>query len=136
MSLTRLVTPFKAWHYDWLGLGAPMSQTDLQAMELQNSWTGVADGEIVACAGTIRLWQGRYQAWAHMSEKTGKHMRWLTREVRRNLDGLKGRIEMTVQHDFEAGHRWAKLLGFTVETPLMPKFGPDGSAHTGYVRFR
>jgi hypothetical protein len=133
--MERLVVPFKAWHYEWLKVDHPVSEEALMQMQMQNSWTAVVDGEIVACAGTILQWAGRHTAWAYMRPETGPHMRWITRETRKVLEVVKGRIEMTVRKDFDAGHRWALLLGFSVETPVMKSYGPFGEDHTMYVRF-
>lgn len=107
----------------------------LEQLERQNSWTGVEDGDPVVCAGTILQWPGRHTAWAYLNPATGPAMMRATREVGRKILNVKGRIEFTVRCDFENGHRWAKLLGFEVETPLLKAYGPDGEDHVGYVRF-
>ena len=43
---------------------------------------------------------------------------------------------MTVLKDFKQGHRWAKILGFELETPTLRAYGPAGEDHAGYVRIR
>lgn len=53
-----------------------------------------------------------------------------------NLAKIRGRIEMTVRADFTKGQRWAQLLGFSVETPVLKNYGPLGEDHTGYVRIQ
>lgn len=139
----RLVVPFRPWHYAWLANSGSatdrytVKQIESVAAQLQsqNSWTGVIDGEPLVCAGTMKQWEGRHIAWAYLAQNTGPHMLWITREVKKALAGIEGRIEFTVRADFAAGHRWAEVLGFEVETLLMQGFGPDGAAHTGYVRF-
>lgn len=137
--MTPSCVPFKSWHYGWLGPSAEFGAFEtvepaLRELERQNSWTGVVDGQPIICAGTIQQWGSRHIAWAYLSLDTGPHMRWITRQVLRNLAGVKGRIESTVRMDFEAGHRWAKLLGFHVETPCMKAYGPHGEDFVGYVR--
>ncbi len=47
---------------------------------------------------------------------------------------VKGRMEFTVRKDFAAGHVFARLLGFEVETPCMKSYGPFGEDHVGYIR--
>lgn len=136
------VTPFRAWHLDWLmargnaaeGVGMTLPEAALAEAEKQNTWTGVWEGDPIAVAGTIKQWPGRHLAWAYLPVSTGHHMLWITREVKRNLDTLDGRIEMTVRADFEPGQRWAKMLGFELETPLLRRFGPQGEDHVGFVR--
>ena len=130
-----MVVPFKAWHYEWLKTGMNVPSKVLQEMEGQNSWTVVIDGDIRACAGTMQQWAGRHVAWAYMTPGIGRNMGFMTTQTKLKLAEVKGRIEMTVRTDFPAGHRWAKMLGFTVETPLMKAYGPLGEDHTGYVRF-
>lgn len=103
-------------------------------MESANSWTGVVDGTPVVCAGTLQQWPGRHTAWAYVAKGTRPHMAWITERVRENLDGLKGRIELTVRADFAPGLRWARRLGFAVESPLLKMYGPHGEDHVGFVR--
>lgn len=137
--MIRKVVPFRAWHHEWLGPAAEagavvLEGAILQVLERQNSWTGVVDGEPMACAGTVEQWPGRYVAWAHLSRASGPHMGWITRQVRKNLEGVKGRVELTVRADFPAGLRWARLLGFEIETPILRRYGPEGEDHVGFVR--
>lgn len=107
----------------------------LLTLEKQNSWTAVVDGVPVACGGTMEHWPGRHQAWMYLGEKTGPYMVFITKAVLKGLCSIRGRIEFTVRADFATGHRWAKMLGFEVETPLMRAYGPQGEDHVGYVRF-
>lgn len=138
-----VVTPFRAWHLKWLmargnpaeGVGAVPPENALRDVEKQNSWTGVWSGDPIAAGGTMMQWPGRHTAWMFLPVDSGPHMLWITREVARNLRNVVGRVEMTVRKDFEAGHRWAKMLGFDVETPLLRAYGPQGEDHVGYVRF-
>lgn len=140
--MDRRVVPFRRWHYDWLteqesaenGSFRLPPQAAEQA-ERENSWTGVVDGTPVACAGTIQYWPGRHMAWAYIVRKARRHMPWVTVEVQKALDRMEGRVELTVRRDFPAGQRWAERLGFTVETPVLRAFGPEGEDHVGYVRF-
>lgn len=137
---TKQIVPFRRWHLVWLmqdgavGGRMPVDTELLMALEKQNSWTVVLDGNPLACGGTIQHWNGRHMAWVCLTVKTGPHMGFITRAVRKALSRVQGRIEMSVRKDFEAGHRWARMLGFRVETPLMEAYGPEGEDHVGYVR--
>lgn len=137
--MLRSVVPFRRWHYAWLSdngsAGLPMARSTLMHLEQQNSWTFVLDGEVIACVGSMAQWPGRHTLWAYLNDSTGPRMRWITRESLRLLRDVAGRVEFTVRADFLAGQRWAKLLGFEVETPLLRAFGPEGEDHVGYVRF-
>ena len=136
------MVPFRRWHLDWLG--DTMADGNTYRLDLETArmlekmgtcWTGVVDGDPIACGGIIPVWPGRSQAWILLNEKTGPHMFWITKRVAEALERTKGRIELTVRADFELGHRWARMLGFSVETPRMEAYGPQGEAHVGYVRF-
>lgn len=113
----------------------PYDAATLMEMERQNSWTAVVDGDPIACGGTLKQWPRRHTAWTYMTAKTGPHMMFLTRTVKDVLKKVPGRVEMTVRYDFEQGHRWARILGFEVETPRLKNYGPESEDHTGYVRF-
>lgn len=91
----------------------------------------------IAAAGIIPLYTGRALAWAVLGVKSGKHMRQITRKVRHALDlSPHARIEMYVEKDFDLGHRWAKMLGFEVEAPVMRKHGIFGQDETLYARIK
>lgn len=137
----RAVVPFKRWHMAWLlddgeavGGQSGLDLDTLMGLEQQNSWTAIVDGAPVACGGTMLQWPGRSTAWMYLNSKTGRHMLWLTQETAKRLQEVPGRIEITVRRDFDAGHRWARMLGFEVETEVLKAYGPEGEDHTGYVR--
>ena len=134
--MVRAIVPFRRWHVEWLlsGEKSPYDIETLMQMEKQNSWTAVGDGKPVACGGTVLQWPGRSLAWTCMGPESGRHMRWLTREASRVLGAVRGRVEATVRRDFDLGHRWARMLGFAVETPVLEAYGPQGEDHVGYVR--
>ena len=144
MTVDLRVVPFRAHHYEWLREDNPTADGGmfvasagiLAQLETQYSWTGVADGVPIVCAGTIQQWPGRHTAWAYLGKNTGPRMVWITKAVLANLAVVKGRIEMTVRADFPVGQRWAKMLGFEVETPCMKAYGPLGEDHVGFVRIR
>lgn len=134
--------PFKSYHYEWLaqdnptadgGMFTPTSGL-LSQLEGQNSWTGVADGAPIVCGGTYVNWPGRHSAWVYLGRNTGRYMKWITKNSLANLANVKGRIELSVRADFEIGMKWAEMLGFKMETPLLKQYGPLGEDHVGFVR--
>ena len=143
MTPDQRCVPFKRWHYEWLanspraehGMVGLLSDDLLAQLEYSNSWTGVVDGQPMVCAGTIQQWAGRHIAWAYLAKGTLPYMAWITEGVRKNLDGVVGRIEFTVRKDFPAGQRWARHLGFEIEAPCLKAYGPQQEDHIGYVRF-
>ncbi len=94
---------------------------------LADSW-----GRPAACGGLFQQWEGRAIAWAFLAADAP--MLEATRAARLVLDacGLR-RVECWVEVDFQAGHRWAHLLGFEREG-LMRSFSPDGRDHVLYAR--
>lgn len=141
------VVPFEAWHVEALslaedteaGYSALLDPATHAPLEATQAWTVLSPGDdVVACGGTIRQWKGRYIAWAYMTPQTGRCMLRLTRLVREVLDEIVGRVEITVRADFDAGRRWAELLGFEVENPpgILRRYGPEGEDHISYVRVR
>lgn len=99
-----------------------------------SAWDGT---RCVAAAGFIPLYPHRATAWALMGASAGKYMREITRHVRRALDEQPyKRVEMLVDYKFDAGHRWAKMLGFQVEAERMIASGFFGNDETMYVRIK
>lgn len=91
----------------------------------------------LAAAGITQQWKGRAVAWALFGKDAKDYMIPIVRKIRQVVDDHPvRRLEMLVLCDFEAGHKLAKLLGFTVETPRKPFYYPDGRDVTEYVRIR
>lgn len=101
-----------------------------------SAWEGFKP---IAAAGLIPYYPGlRSIAWAVFSPAAGKHMTDITRKTLAFLrEDKTPRIEMHVLSDFSAGHRWAKMLGFTCETPDgMKGFSPTGKTQHMYALVR
>lgn len=95
---------------------------------------------LIAAAGIIPQWYGRATAWAlFRGTKVDRYdMIWVHRETVKFLDHVQTtnrfrRIETTVDDEFEAGHRWALMLGFEFEG-VMDCYDMDGRAHSLYSR--
>ena len=145
MTHNYQVVPFERWHLDVLlddGQAEPMIGPNLDPMALsylegQNSWTLVVDGKPALCGGTMEQWTGRSIGWAYLNSTTGKYMLFVTRGAKEILRKAgPGRIEITARADFPAGQRWARMLGFKIETPVLKRFGPEGEDHIGFVKFQ
>lgn len=100
------------------------------------SYSAVSDGKVISCGGVVPTGVYRQVAWSLMGTDSGKYLTALTRAVRRFLDLNEcKRTETHVRSDFEAGHRWAKMLGFINETPDgMRGWGDDGYDYCLYAR--
>jgi len=135
------VVPYRAWYLKWLqdkgvaeGGGLEFTDSQRHALQEHPGWVVLNGEEPIAAGGLVRIWPGRWSAWMYMTKDTAPYMLFITRAARERLKAAKGRIEMTTQCLFEPGHRWAKLLGFRLETPRLEAYGPDGEAHSGYAR--
>lgn len=83
---------------------------------------------VICVGGICEAWVGRGIAWTLIAAHAGKHMVGLTRVVRKYVEdsGFK-RVEMYVDPEHPAASRWARLLGFDLETPEpMRHFSPAG----------
>lgn len=102
--------------------------------DMPHAYAGVVGTEVVFCAGITPYWKGRGEAWAFLDkELSSKYMRRIHRIVKDILPHLPfTRIEATVYPDFEAGHKWAEMLGFTMDAELLEKYTPAGKDVTLY----
>jgi|TARA_R110000803_G_scaffold53220_4_gene109183 hypothetical protein len=136
-------TPFQAAHLAAIKLqGAQGYLSDwvtyeqAAALVEHHSSTAITDdGEPVAAAGIIPMWQGRSMVWAFLSDLGPANFMRVHREVKRFLDGCyTQRIEMTVDCDHKEAHRWARMLGFKLEATRMRAYAPDGHDCALYAR--
>lgn len=101
------------------------------------SYTAVSEGRVVACGGVFEYWPGRGEAWMEMAKTCKREFLEIHNAVKRFLDICPlTRIEMTVDSDFDEGHRWARSLGFEMEAERMRKYGPDGKDYALYARIK
>lgn len=133
--------PLKAEHVLMMGelvdIHAGTELTAELAVDLEQigGTAAVVDGEVVGIAGIMPKWEGSGIAWAWLAKNWRRHARDITNEIRRVLDASElDRIELAVKVDFERGHKWARMLGFDLETLSARKWGPDGGSYSIYVR--
>jgi len=138
------VVPFMASHLEQMELqGAQaylsgwVSKKQGLALEKQRSFTGIVEGLPIAVGGIINQWPGRGLAWAFLSDVGPKNFISIHRAASEffNTSDLR-RIEMTVDCEFYEAHRWAKMLGFSMEAERMAAYGPDGRDCSLYARVR
>lgn len=96
---------------------------------LPNGYALLESGEAIICGGVIPQGDGRGLAWSLISEKMhGAKMIAATRAAQNCIDnsGFR-RVECIVRDGFQQGFRWARMLGFTCETPEgMINWYPNG----------
>ena len=139
------MVPFAAEHYTQMDVQHAqaimrdiVSIDGLRGLECPYASTLMQDGLPLACAGAAKYWEGRALLWSFLSSRVdARNFRQVHAAAHQFLSGLPyRRLEASVEIGFEAGHRWLRLLGFKVETPLLRRFGCDGSDHVGYVLLR
>ena len=97
-------------------------------------WTGRWNGAVAAVAGYAEPWPGRACIWIAILDDfpqsvNGAVALALTRLGRKLISGMPHRrIEATVLAGFDAGERWARMLGFEYEGTLRC-YDPLGRDH-------
>lgn len=137
------VVPFKAEHFWSLDVQPAQAYVrnhvtpdSIKALEAMQSFTCIAGEQILACFGWVDLYAHRATVWAYISRHSGPHFLGMTRIAKRLVEGLPHlRVEMEVDCEFEQGHRWARMLGFTMEAPRLRGLRMDGGDSALYARF-
>ena len=119
-----------------------LGETPSPLCEYYPSWTWTdSNGNVLACAGMLPVWQGLVRTWAFMSPevKTSPLKLRLLRALReRHVFYAKGwpfrRCEATIRESFIEGHKLVRILGYQVES-IMPEYGPNGETFVRYVWF-
>lgn len=139
-----VIVPFSSAHLSAIKLQQAQSTAldivgDAESVYLEASnyaFTALDGDEVVACAGIIRLWEGRGHAWALMSGSIGARFVCVHRAVKRaiKMSGYR-RIEMDVDASHKEAIKWAHMLGFYNETPDgMRGYVADGRLIYKFVR--
>lgn len=100
------------------------------------AYTVLHDGEIILIAGVLPLTDYMARAWALVSQNAGRALIPASRKISDFLKNVHyARVETPVRRGFINGHRWAKLLGFTNETPErgMKCYGFEGETYDLYA---
>ena len=93
--------------------------------------------EVIACCGLIFYWPGRYEGWAMVRRDCKEYMVQLHRTIKDFLDEVDiKRIEATTKADCKVSRRWARLLGFKVESAKLKAYFPDGADGIMYSRVK
>ena len=84
------------------------------------SFTAVADGMVLGCAGLVLPWPGIGMAWMVLAEEMGPHGLWLTKTVKAFLHQMVQthslhRLEAVATFGSLRNQRWLDALGFHVE---------------------
>lgn len=93
---------------------------------------------VIACLGLLPLGERKALSWAFLGARAGQHLLGLTRLVLRTIAASDfQRVEATVISGFNEGHRWAKMLGYELETPAgMKNYDSSGNTYYQYAKVR
>lgn len=138
-------TPFKAEHI--LGLQVQDAQKwttefldlqQLRALEGDRSTTLWENGKPILCTGVAAYWHNRGMVWSFVGSNVTRHNFLEVHNLGQQfIDSLPfDRLELYVDVDFRAGHRWAKALGFEMECERMKKFQVNGGDCALYAKVR
>jgi RimJ/RimL family protein N-acetyltransferase len=116
--------------YNYETYGAELKKAGMAYTAVDN------EGRIIGCAGIIKIWTGRGEAWALFGGGWQRHYIGITKAVLRGLrlSNLR-RIEANVRADFDKAQAWITYLGFN-EEGYMRKYGADGADFIRYARIR
>ena len=131
---------------DWLNLDDLRDLNPIHVKDLsfvkdllekgEEVYTARVDGVVCAIFGTVRQWEGRSLAWSVMGEGARTRMHELTQSAIEWLDSrTERRLEIDVDERFDAGIRWAFLMGFRYES-TMHKYSETGEDVIKFVRIK
>lgn len=139
------IVPFKAEHLEMIELQPHQAGFSTYIAQKQygksleqgsESFTAIADGKVVGCAGLVFQWEQRALAWALLSHDAGKHMISIVRKIDKYLNFRDvRRVEATAICGFKPGARLLEMLGFKYEG-LAEKYTPDGEDVLMYAKVR
>jgi len=114
--------------------GADLLAHGVRLCQRGMAFTVLREGRPVAAGGLVEVQSHYATAWALVGSDAGPAMTAMTRAVRRVIAARAyERVDLTVRADFEAGQRWAWLLGFE-KVATLRKWGPDRSDYTLYEK--
>jgi hypothetical protein len=139
-----VIVPFSVEHLRAIRLQAAQAGVletvgDVEAAYIEASdyaFTAMDGDDVVACAGILKLWEGRGHAWALLSGSIGHRFVRVHRAVKRAIE-ISGyrRIEMDVDASHAEAIKWAGMLGFYNETPDgMRGYTTDGRLYYRFAR--
>lgn len=139
-----IVVPYQATHMKALVaqraqqyLGAYMTPEYCASLESTLAFAAIEDGTVLGCGGLMEMWAHRALVWSFVGANAGKHFTKIHRAVKEFIDNAPyRRIEAEVDVDFAPGHRWARMLGFTLEAERMKCFRVDGGDSALYAKVK
>jgi len=109
----------------------------IKGLEGKDSYSIEHEGKVICCFGWVNVYEHRAMIWGLFAKDSGPHFTAFTKIAKRLFDGLPHkRLELEVDYEFDQGHRWARMLGFEMETGRLRGFRIDGGDSALYSRIR
>jgi hypothetical protein len=107
----------------------------IKYVDRDNSFTGLAEGRVLFCAGVTAYWEGRGEAWAFFNrDLLPKYALKVIKSFKRYLRDIAPfqRIEASAEVDNESYQRFLVGLGFKKIVDCASRYFPDGKDATLY----
>lgn len=112
-----------------------IDEMDMAVLSGPGAYTVLSDDRPIICGGVLEIVPWRGLAWSFIAANLGPAFIHAHRVAKRVIESAPfPRIEMEVDCEFEEGHRWARLLGFELESPRLRKYGFGGRDVAMYAR--
>lgn len=126
-----LINPHRRQRFEMI---TPQSAKVAEHGIAQSIWI---DHHCVWAGGIFEKWQDVGMGWALFGEGSYSCLDAITDCARDMIFGAPyKRVEITVEPDFKAGHRWMRRLGMSLEAPLLRCYGPGGRDMALYAHIR
>lgn len=105
--------------------------------EKADSVSGIVNGQVAICAGTIEYWEGRALLWTVFNTEFKRNFFPVYKCIQTWLDQQPyRRLEMAVPYGFDIGCRRALMLGFNIECGRAKAFMQGGGDAVLFSRVR
>lgn len=143
--MTFRVIPFEPEHFEQLQVQKAQKYFSDYVQNYANygkilketglAFTGITDEGIVGCSGVVYRNPKVVEAWAVLSILFPKYSFQATKAILKFLKEHQElhRVQIAVNLEFQQGHRWAQMLGFTPEG-IMKKYDEFGNDHMLYAK--
>lgn len=114
-----------------------ISEAHVAVLEKNRAYTILDGARVLMCGGFVEYWENRGELWAMVAQDCKREFVGMHKIVERFVEMVPHRrIEAVVAYDFNPGHRWMRLLGFSVEAQKLRNYWPGGGDATLYSKVR
>lgn len=110
----------------------------MESLNNTYAWSGVEDGQVIACGGMVPLHPGCGDIWALFSDDFKHHKVEALKALKLHIDNLQNqgyeRLQTTVLSNYKIGKRFVEWLGFKNEGTMRKYI--DGVDYDRYAKIR